>query len=281
MRSPLSLWIAKRGSSQPLITCPVFVDPDRSGCPLPVSLSFSRSPLNRVSTAGHSLFQVWCHQCWPEEKRIFLGYVVHGPSEFGLLWSFSVCTGQVCCWLLFSLESAIPQILFRSFQLLPSLSWCVELFSPSYKMLSFSLCHDISVCPAHLFCKVPLDSGSSAQHVNYSSLTGSQIIFPVAVPLLALLLRKLCGEKAKELGKALTLKTKGGKKEHWIYCHFLHCSFLCLCWSTHCLCMYFWEVLGVVSVSIAAHCSVCSTLNWVLGEVQGVLSENVCWKCLR
>lgn len=101
------------------------MDPDLSGSPLPVPLSFSRSLLNWVPTAGHSLFQVWSHQCWPGGESVFFGGppnvawcgvccmhrvnmvlaviqpgVHHHPKPFGVLFScFPVCPDAWSCFL--------------------------------------------------------------------------------------------------------------------------------------------------------------------------------------
>lgn len=171
MRSPLSLLFAKPKPSSPqsLVTGPVFMVLDLSGGPLQSLSSFSRSLLNWVPTAGHSLFQVWSHQCWPEGESDFLGNVVQAFQ----MWpgvKFAVCTGRVRCWLLFSLVSTIIPSPSESFSVASQSVLMHGVVSSQVQNFVLLLveCHEVSVGSIFLFYKVPLDSSSANQHVNYS-----------------------------------------------------------------------------------------------------------------
>lgn len=81
----------------------------------------------------------------------------------------AVCTGRVQSWLLFSLVPTITPNPFQSFSVAFQSVLMHGVFSPQLQNFGLLLVerHEVSVGPILLFHKVPLDSSSDIQHVNY------------------------------------------------------------------------------------------------------------------
>ena len=115
------------------------MDPDLSGSPLPVPLLFLQIP---VGLGSHS---------WPQSiPGVVSPVLTRGgerlpwiccpwPSKCDLVWSLLYAQSKYAVGSYSARYLPSPQVLLSHFQLLPSVSRCMELFHLSYKTLCFSL----------------------------------------------------------------------------------------------------------------------------------------------